>query len=62
MQCFERRRRLALEIVNLGAENEALGIANPIDDLADFFTQGFVLSCQIEQRHGHSRFLQCRGR
>jgi hypothetical protein len=60
VQCFECRRRLAFKVVDLGAEDEALGVADSIDGLADLLTQGFVLSRQIEQRHGHSTHLHYR--
>jgi hypothetical protein len=58
MQCFECRRRLTFEVLDLGAKDEALGVADSIDGPADLFTQGFVLSHQIEQRHGHRGHLQ----
>ncbi len=58
MNGVESSRRFAFEILDLSTEDESLGVADSINGLADLLPQQFVLSRQIEQRHGHNGFLQ----
>ncbi len=44
---------LALEILHLGAEDETLRFAHPVDGPSEFLAKRFVLTGQIKQRNGH---------